>query len=217
MTMNMADKRGRFLKKVVIGAVVGAAFGYFALSGVSKAFGDGVLDALNRSQGIALTLALIYIAMAVFIGLSLIKPSVGAQLLNVADVEDLTDQRRMLAFSSIGVLALGIALALAALGAPSGPIDATIVIVGFVVLMLVAIFASILQMRHMDELMLALSRASAAMSFYLVGTIGGTWALLAHLDRVAAPMPLDWLTMFAGLTLVGSVIEAGKRGLLKQP
>lgn len=217
MTMHIVDKRRKFLKQVVIGAVVGAAFGYFAMSGVDVAFGDAVVDALNRSQGIALTLALIYIAMAAFIGLGLIKPSVGARLLNVADVEDLTDQRRMLAYSALGTLTLGAALALAALGAPAGPIDANLVIAGFVALMLVAIVSTALQLRYMDELMLNVSRAGAATSFYLVTSIGGSWALLAHVDRVAAPMPLDWLTMFAGLTLVGSIIESGKRGLLKQP
>jgi len=38
--------------------------------------------------------------------------------------------------------------------------------------------------------------------------------MLAHLGFVAAPAPLDWLTLFIVLLFVASVVAAGRRKLL---
>jgi hypothetical protein len=48
----------------------------------------------------------------------------------------------------------------------------------------------------------------------LVLALGGGWAMLAHLGFVAAPAPLDWLTMFTILMFVAAFIAAGRRKLL---
>ena len=68
--------------------------------------------------------------------------------------------------------------------------------------------------RHIDELQRALSNDAVASAFYLMAFFGGGWALLAHLDYVAPPVPLDWLTMFAATLLIGAFWQTARRGLM---
>jgi hypothetical protein len=68
--------------------------------------------------------------------------------------------------------------------------------------------------RLSDELGRTLSREAGNMAFYLILLLGGGWAMLAHLGVVAAPAPLDWLTLFAVLLFVASFIAVGRRKLL---
>ena len=82
------------------------------------------------------------------------------------------------------------------------------------VLVALAGLLTIAQWRQMDELMRGMSQECGNLSFYLVMLLGGGWAMLAHLGLATAPAPLDWLTMFLGLTLVAAFIAVGRRGML---
>jgi hypothetical protein len=68
--------------------------------------------------------------------------------------------------------------------------------------------------RLSDELGRTLTYETGNMSFYLVLVLGGAWATLAHLGFLAAPAPLDWLTMFIVSMFVASFIVLGRRKLL---
>ncbi len=48
----------------------------------------------------------------------------------------------------------------------------------------------------------------------MILVLGGSWAMLAHLGFVAAPAPLDWLTLFAVLLFAASFIAVGRRRML---
>jgi hypothetical protein len=69
-------------------------------------------------------------------------------------------------------------------------------------------------LRLSDELDRTLNYETGNMSFYLVLVLGGGWAILAHLGFLAAPAPLDWLTMFIVIIFVASFIVLGRRKLL---
>jgi hypothetical protein len=69
--------------------------------------------------------------------------------------------------------------------------------------------------RVSDELMRAVNLEAGSLSYGLVVLFGGGWAMLAHLGYSAAPVPLDWLTMFYGLVLLASFIAVGRRGMIR--
>jgi energy-converting hydrogenase Eha subunit E len=66
-----------------------------------------------------------------------------------------------------------------------------------------------------DELGRTLSHETGNMAFYLILVLGSGWAMLAHLGFVAAPAPLDWVTLFAVLMFAASFIAAGRGKLLR--
>jgi hypothetical protein len=52
------------------------------------------------------------------------------------------------------------------------------------------------------------------MSYGLVFVVVGGWSMLSHLGYVAAPQPLDLLSLFYVLVLLASFIAVGRRGML---
>lgn len=170
--------------------------------------------ALGASREIAGLVAIVYLLAAIATGVGVASPRVGARFLNVEDADELREQRRLLTYSCIALVSLGGALFLLVFTEPVGPIGGEIGVVIAVALVLLACVLGHLQARHIDELQRALSRDSVATTFYLVFTIGGGWALLAHCGLTAPPTPLNWLTMFATFLLVGCLWQAGRRGLL---
>jgi hypothetical protein len=66
-----------------------------------------------------------------------------------------------------------------------------------------------------------LNRSAARESGYLAFTcltwVGGTWAMLAHVDFVAAPSALDWLTMINGFSFVAGLAAFARKGGFATP
>lgn len=212
--MNAAKQEKSLARRLALpmagGAVVGfvAAFLFLNLTDL-----DGA-QPLGTSRVIAGLVAIVYLLAGVATGIGVANPRVGARFLNVEDADELREQRRMLAYSCIALVALAGALFLLVFTEPVGPIGGETGAAIAVALVLLACVLGHLQARHIDELQRALSRDSVATAFYLMFAIGGGWALLAHSGLTAAPAPLDWLTMFAALLLVGCLWQAGRRGLL---
>jgi hypothetical protein len=73
---------------------------------------------------------------------------------------------------------------------------------------------SVLVYRSSDELMLAVNLEAGAFSYVLLLLVVGLWAMLAHLGYVAAPAPIDLLTLFYVVVLLASFIAVGRRGML---
>ncbi|RPF72036.1 hypothetical protein [Aurantiacibacter spongiae] len=213
-TDNSRGKPRRKTKKTVIATAGGGLTGFLGAMAVTELAESGMLGDFGPSQEIAALVAMIYLVTALAVGIGLASPGFGARFLNVEDAEELREQRRMLGYSSAGMVALGVALILAALAAPVGPVPETVALVAVVLLVAFAWWAGARQRRHTDELMNSVSREATSIGFYLLFLIGGGWALLAHVGYAPAPAPLDWLTMFAGLLLLAAFIAGGKRGLL---
>lgn len=214
MTTEDKAKKSRKLRKTIIAVVAGGVAGFFGAMGMMMLIETGLLGELGTSREIALLVALIYVITGLAVGFGVVNPKVGSQFLNVEDAEELREQRTMLGYSTVGIVALGASLAIAALAAPLGPIPPLVVAISVVGLFGLCWFTTSRQLQHMDELMRAVSTESGSASFYLLLLIGGGWSLLAHLEFVTGPQPLDWLTMIAAVLLLGTFIVCGKRGML---
>lgn len=185
----------------------------------------GLLAALEPQQGLledsgrmaALATALLYALMALFVGIGTLVPGVGARTLNVADAEEIAEQRQALIVGSLSFLLVAVllaALGLAHTPASSGPLPtgvATILAGGASAgLLLLAV-----RYRHLgDELMrLASKEASSIMVVLLLVVIGGKSAA-AQLGFTPPLAPLHFLAAFFALYLLAVFIAVGKRGLL---
>ena len=67
--------------------------------------------------------------------------------------------------------------------------------------------------RKMDELWREIAQAVGNLGFYLLATIGGLWAILAHFGWMPALSALDWVTMIYAVSLVASVWVVVRHGL----
>jgi len=120
----------------------------------------------------------------------------------------------VLLYSGLGMLLWGVALLALALAAPDGPLPQAAALVLGAGGLVVGSIMSALVYRACDELMLAVNLEAGALTFGLVLLVVGFWAMLAHLNYVAGPQPLDLLTLFYVLVLVASFIAIGRRGML---
>lgn len=200
----------RLALPLAVGAVSGAVASALFIMLTKGYAGEG----LGASREIAGLAGIVYLLMAIGVGAGIASPEIGARFLNVEDAEELREQRRMLGFSCLGMVAFAAALFVLVFAAPAGPLAATSAALAAAVLMTAACALGFYQMRHIDELQRAMSREASASTLLLMFVVGGGWALLAHCGLAPAPAPLDWLTMFAVAFLAGSFWQAGRRGLL---
>ena len=216
MDMVVDEKPRNKTRKILIALAVGAVVGFLTAFTFMRTAKLGIYGELDTSREIAGLIGLLYVATAGFVGFGVVNPKLGARVLNVEDGEELREQRRMLGWSVIGMVALGLALFIAALAAPVGPIPVEAAILGVVALVGISWFAGHRQRRYIDELMRSVSLETTSTAFYFTVVLGGGWALLAHGAIVPGPQPLDWLSMFAAIMLLATYWVCGKRGLLKQ-
>ena len=167
----------------------------------------------ETSRVVAGAIGALYLCMAFGVGLGAASPALGAHFLNAEDADELREQRAMLLPSALAMGAWGLAIALLALaGAGLDRAAATLAALALIALGTVAAWRS---HRRSDELWALLNGESASLSYGLVAVIGGGWAIAAHGGVVAAPRPLDWLSLFYAASLMAAFIVAGRRGLLR--
>ncbi|RJY09026.1 hypothetical protein [Aurantiacibacter aquimixticola] len=206
--------KNRKLKKTLFAITMGGITGFFGAMLVKEALDSGKFASVGASVEIASLVGMIYLITGLFVGLGSLAPNAGAKVLNVEDADELREQRAMLLYSSVGMFAAGLALILVALAEAGGPVTPGLALLVYGVLAVVAIFTSVKSWKQQDELMRAVGRETASLSYYLMLLVGGTWALLAHLAYLPAAQPLDWLTMFWSLFLLATFIVVGRRGML---
>lgn len=201
-------------RKMVLGMVLGGLAGFFGSLGLLQLIDSGALGVLDRSREIAALVGALYVICGLMVGLGLLSPKMGAQVLNVEDAEELREQAAVLRYSVFGMVALGAVLLVLAFAAPAGPIPQTSALGIVVALTGLSWFTSWRQMRLVDELVRSMSSEGTSLAFYLLFLIGGGWSIAAHLGYLTGPAPLDWITMFAGLLLLAVFWVAGRRGML---
>lgn len=165
-------------------------------------------------------------AFAAFTGLTLILSAL-AGILVTASARAGTDltgddvtaeemrERGKLFFSSFLWLAVcGLLLIGLSVSGPEGPLPPSVALPGALALIAALTGLGIAAWRLSDELGRTLSHETGNMAFYLIVMVGGGWSVLARLGFVAGPAPLDWVTLFAVLLLLASVIALGRRKLL---
>lgn len=201
--------------RFVIIAAGASAVGYFGFNMGIRLRDAGSLGEIGPSVLVASAVGLFYVLLAIMIGIGLPSPRFGARYLNVEDADELRDQRRLLAYATAGLAAMGAALTLLALAGPGGILSPPLALAVVLVLLVPATLIAAAQWRLMDELARNLSQECSAMTCYLIMAIGGGWAMLAHLGFIPGPAPLDWLSMFYVLMLAAGFIASARRGLLK--
>ncbi|MDE1466981.1 hypothetical protein [Aurantiacibacter sp. D1-12] len=209
-----AAEKKRKLKKTLFALAMGGVVGFLGAMAVMRVLESERFASGGASVEVASLVGMIYLVTGLFVGLGALVPNAGAKVLNVEDADELREQRAMLLYSSIGMVVAAIALIVVAHGGAAGAINPDVALGVYIVTSIIAVAVSLKSRRHSDELMRAVSTETASMSFYLLALIGGTWAVLAHLQYVTAPTPLDWLTMFWSLMLLAAFIVTAKRGMM---
>lgn len=175
----------------------------------------GAARAMGASEAVAAFTGLVLLICAMTGMLFTASARTGADLIGDEDAAEEMRDRSLLYFYSFiwmgmyGLLLIG--LSLAGRGDPLPPVPA---LAGALALVLVLVALGIAVWRMSDELGRTLSHETGNMAFYLILALGGGWAILAHLGFVAAPAPLDWLTLFTVLLFAASFIVLGRRKLL---
>lgn len=212
--MDMAQRKPPKWRKVAISAAMGAAFGVLGMVALGPLLHSGTLGSVGASGLVAGTIGLLYVAMALCIGIGLASPGPGARFLGMQDEDELREQRRLLAHAVATMVAMGGALIVLALAGPGGVLPRPMALVAALALFAASVPLTFFQWRRMDELMRRVSNEAGNLAFHLVLLAGGGWAMLAHLGLARAPAPLDWLSMFFGLVLVASLVATARRGML---
>ncbi len=201
-------------KKLALPLTVGGVSGFLASLAFLRLSDLGPGPSLGVSREIGGLVGVLYVLIGLIVLFGVLRPDAGARLLNVEDAEELREQRRQLTYSAFASMAFGSALALLAtsgaglwIGASTGTLLAA-------VLVATACALSVAMTRHADELQRTLSKDATGSAFNLLFFVGGGWALLAHSRLLAAPEPIDWLTMFAAALLLGALWQVARRGML---
>ncbi len=214
MTMQDQGEGKSKMRKFVTSLVVGAVFGFLASVGLLTLIDSGQLGAFNPSRTFAALVGVMYVLCGLFVGLGTLNPKLGAKFLNVEDADELREQAILLRYSTLGIVGMGTIMILLALAMPLGPVPASGVLAAVIALFVITAFTTRKQFAATDELSRAISQESTSVAFYLMFSVGGLWSILAHLEYVIAPAPLDWMTMFVSSMMIAAFWVCGRKGLL---
>jgi uncharacterized protein (DUF2062 family) len=211
----VSEKRHKLLMQMAVGFVLGG------LSGAGAVYLVGALGVLGslRDTPLSVTVATIvgavYLVMAAVVLFGTLNSKLGAKLLQVEDEDEIHEQKRLMVDSGIAMTLWGAALIALAVAAPVGPLAAPVALaIGAGGLVGGSWFAW-RTYRAADELMLAMNLEAGALTYALVLLVLGSWGMLAHLDYVAGPQPLDILTACYVLVMMATFFVAGRRGMLE--
>jgi hypothetical protein len=197
------------LNAVALALFLSAIWGFGALASA------GALGAMSASKWVAVVTGSVLIAVALLGTLATASVRMGANLVDdEMAADDMRERGRLLLCSLVWIAACGLLLIGLSLAGPSGVLSPPAALAGALVLIVILTVLGIAAWRLSDELGRTLSHETGNMAFYLIWVAGSGWAMLAHLGFVAAPAPLDWVTLFIVLLFVASFIVVGRRKLL---
>lgn len=204
---NKALKTRKLIVQMVSGGLVGGIGSYAAMSLIDP-------KTLNVDQVIVGGIGLIYLLMGLFVGFGLLAPKLGSKILNVEDVEEIHEQRRMLTGSSIVMATIGAALAALALAAPGATVSPLAGFGGIAAALMVSVAITARDWKYYDEMMWQLSRDAGNLAFCGIGTILMLWGSAAAVGLAAAPTPLALVALVAGGMLLAIFVSATRAGLM---
>jgi hypothetical protein len=217
--MNMATDAPRANSRsewVKLGFILGAFVALAALIFLwSSTLGQtDEVRAGGISEGLAATVGL------ALIGFGLIAAALRTSARFLDDSEEADDLRRegrALLLGAGAQIAAGSSLILLSIAGPGRLVPPAGGLAGALSLNVLATILVAVRSRGLDELNRTVARESGHLAFAWFSTVGGTWAMLAHLDFVAAPAPLDWLTMFSGFSFVAGLVALARKGGFDTP
>jgi hypothetical protein len=166
-------------------------------AGGASAFFAGVVGMLNISFG-------------------LIAAAVRASATFQNDPEEFRElgrEGRALLLGAGALISSGAALILLSLAGPGRLVPSGVGLAGWLLMYSLAAILVAVRRRWLDELNRAAAREADHLAFKWMSLVGGSWAMLAHLDFVSSPSPLDWLTMLGGFSFVAGLIAPGRMGV----
>lgn len=172
--------------------------------------------AMGISEKVAAVTGLLLIVLGFFGSFAVASVRMGANLVDdEMAADDMRERGRLMFCSLVWIVACGLLLIGLSLSGPGGVLPPSTALAGALVLIAVLTVLGIAAWRLSDELGRTLSYETGNMAFYLIWVLGSGWAVLAHLGFVAAPAPLDWVTLFVVLLFAASFIVLGRRKLLR--
>jgi hypothetical protein len=206
-----SQRSSKFWMQIIVGAIVGAGTMGIALWGVDQIR----VDELGGDDVLALGTGAIYCIMGVFVGLGVIFPRQGSKLLNVEDEAELVEQRRLLGWSALQGVLVGVAvLALVAASPSLALISGVAAAAAFGAMLVLATGIGLWTANQQDEFQRRIGSDSAVLALNLIGTLFGIWAALAHLGFAAMFTPLAFVCGVLAIYLLAIFWVAGKRGLM---
>lgn len=216
--MAMTVDEGRKWRKTALSAAFGALVGAGAMSGMLALAGTDLLHAMGPSRIALAGVGLVYLLIAAIVGFGVAAPRAGAVVLNVADAEELRDDRTNMIFSTVVMALLGAVLvALAVARGPDfavGPVSAGVAFAALALLLVGGALASWLWRDRFDELSRQLGLEGASWAFYLSWIILSLWGAADFLGLGARLTPIDAVTIPAAALLLGSFVAIGQRGMM---
>ena len=126
MEMTMDKSPAPKWRKHAFGLTLGMLCGAAGALAMDSLVDTGAVGEFDGSRFAAAMMGLIYFVTAAAVGIGLLSPRFGAQFLNVENAEELRDQRRMLAFNAVSMIAWGVMLFVLAVSGTDGVVPPTL-------------------------------------------------------------------------------------------
>lgn len=211
------DVRALSWRKMALQALAGALAGAGGMFALMWLLEGEALD-WRPSQIILVGIGMIYLLMGLFVGLGIAVPArVGQRLLNVADAEEIVEERANLGGSALSCIAIGAILALLAYSTVEGantPVTAATAFWIMLILLVAGTLVSIAMWRRFDELWRQLTIDASALAGNILLALCVIWGGGAAAGLVAGPHPLDLVSAAFGIFLLATFIVAGRRGMM---
>lgn len=211
-----APRANSHSERVKLGFVLGA---YAALAALVFLWASTLGQAAEEQAG-GLSDGLAFAVGLALIGFGLIAAALRTSARFLDDPEEANDLRRegrALLLGAGALIAAGSSLILLSIAGPGRLVPPAVGLVGALSLNVLAMVLVAVRAQGLDELNRAVARESNHLAFTWFSVIGGTWAMLAHLEFAAAPTPLDWLTMFSGFSFVAGLVAMARKGGFDTP
>ncbi len=227
--MSAAEEQKPFLfirlaKWLSLPLIVGFVFGFLIaiaddtlgldIGGVLSGASQGA--AIGASSIVALVTGGLLVLVSFVVAAGALFPGYGIKAKMFADRDDWEDQRGLHLLSALGCFGWGAAMVLLALVEPLGLGAGPAVLAALAAFVAMLAYSCWAIVRRLDELWRDLNQAMCTWAFYGALVFGGGWSALAHLDLAPPLAPLDWISLLTILSLVGSVIANGQRGILTE-
>lgn len=217
MNSMTGDKPAKW-KRMGVQMLVGALVGGGVMAAVLAAAGSDLLDAMGPSRVALGAVGLVYALMAALVGFGLAAPRAGAKLLNVADAEELREERRGMMRSTVTMAALGAALVLLALargpGFAAGVVPASVAMGVLLIVFAAGVVASWRWRNDFDELNHQLGLEGCFWAFCLSWVLLTLWGAADFLGWGAVLTPIDVVTTLSAMMLLGAFVAIGRRGMM---
>lgn len=169
----------------------------------------GIAPGGDPYTGLAMLVGLLHVSF----GLVALALRASARFLgNTEEAEDFRREGRALVLGGAALIAAGASMVLLSLAGPDRVVPPTTGLVGALLFNAIAMILVAVRLRLMDELNRALAKEANHLAFVWFSLIGGTWAILAHLDFTAAPTPLGWLVMIWSFSFVAGLVALARKG-----